>query len=306
MVVAVSGGADSVSLLLAIHDLILRRKLAIRLVAAHFNHKLRGSASDHDEEYVRRLCSEIKVELAVKRAKPIPSENIEERARVQRYDFLSETAQNLKAYAVLTGHTMNDQAETFLINLLRGSGVGGLCGMRPVRELRDDVKLVRPLLTWAKRIRTEGFCRDLDVNYCYDTMNEDTAFRRVQIRKVLLPLLEDLNPNIIETLSNTAALMQGCVESGDDRNQMPASDELKVEEMRNMPPESRTGRIRQWIVAQRGSARQLGLKHIEGIERLALSTKSGRLVELPGGKVVKSRGRLVYRENKVEKKGVDL
>jgi tRNA(Ile)-lysidine synthase len=215
IVVAVSGGTDSNSLLLAVHDLTTRKKLGHRIVAAHFNHRLRGTASDADEEYVRQLTVRLGVELAVGHAKVETEGNLEQNARDARYAFLTETAKNVGAFAVLTAHTINDQAETFLINLIRGSGPQGLSGMRAVRKLEEGkrgrgeegpestelaaaspflpftsspVLLVRPLLRWARRQSTEGFCHDLNVECCHDAMNDDTAFRRVRIRKVLLPL----------------------------------------------------------------------------------------------------------------------
>ena len=139
LIVAVSGGADSLSLLLALHDLRQRKKLKLRIVAAHFNHKLRGAESDADEEFVKHLAAEKGFELALGHG-PIAAEgNLEQNARNARYDFLTRTADNLKAYGVLTAHTMNDQAETFLLNLIRGSGIDGLSGMRPIRDLNDAV-----------------------------------------------------------------------------------------------------------------------------------------------------------------------
>ena len=318
VVIAVSGGADSVSLLLALHDLKQREKLDLRLVAAHFNHRLRGAESDADEEFVRRLTTDRKVELAVGATDISTTGNLEQNARHARYDFLCKIAQNIDAFAVATGHTINDQAETFLMNLVRGSGPDGLRGMKPVRPLEaeresrrcgadvDDTPtlfptspmLVRPLLTWAKRLDTEGFCRDLGVDYRYDTMNEDTAFRRVRIRKVLLPLLEDLNPNIVETLANTASLMQN---HGRDKRETPVADELSLAGLKSRPQPEAFDTIRSWLRHHRGGLRGIGLKHIETIERLASSAKSGRGAELPGGaSVVRSRGRLVYRDKKVE------
>lgn len=305
-VVAISGGADSVSLLLALHDLADREKLRHRFVAAHFNHKLRGAASDHDEDYVRNLASRLKIELAIGRSAGTNIGNIEQNARDERYGFLTQTASNLNAVGVLTAHTINDQAETFLLNLVRGSGLEGLSAMRSIRRLNDDSKLIRPLLGWAKRKETEGFCRDLGVDYCYDTMNEDTAFKRVRIRKILLPLLEDLNPNIVETLAATAGLMQNALDNAGTENRFAVSDEIIVGDVTGLAGPARIEYIRAWIGRQRGSHRQLALKHIVGIERLLMSTKSGRMVEIPGGQVVKTGGRLRYRENKVEKKGPDI
>jgi tRNA(Ile)-lysidine synthase len=321
VVVAVSGGADSVSLLLGLHDLKQRGKLDLRLVAAHFNHRLRGDESDADEDYVRSLTTKLKIELAIGTADISKDGNLEQNARLARYDFLCRTADNVDAFAVATGHTINDQAETFLMNLVRGSGPDGLRGMKPVRPLAaeresracgQDVNdapmlfptsplLVRPLLTCAKRLDTEGFCRDLGVEYRYDTMNEDTAFKRVRIRKILLPLLEDLNPNIVETLANTASLMQNAISVDGADGADGFEDELSLDELRTLSQNDLYETIRGWLREKRGNTRSLSLKHIQAVERLAFSTKSGRVAELPGGAaVIRSGGKLVYRDKKVE------
>ena len=135
IVVAVSGGADSLSLLLALHDLRTRKKLDLRIVTAHFNHKLRGRESDADEEFIKQFAADRGFELALGHGPVAEKGNIEQNARRSRYDFLSRTAESLKAGNVLTAHTLNDQAETFLLNLIRGSGFDGMSGMRPVRAL---------------------------------------------------------------------------------------------------------------------------------------------------------------------------
>ena len=335
VVIGVSGGADSVSLLLAMHELVEMKKLDLRLVAAHYNHHLRDGESDADEAFVKQIANERKIELSIGHADALAGSDLEQKARVARYAFLHKIAESVNAFAVLTGHTMNDQAETFLINLLRGSGPTGLCGMKPVRPLEEEKRrrggeakksecdmtendmedlespdgspllpftsspllLARPLLTWAKRIHTEGYCRDKGVEYRYDTMNEDTAFKRVRIRKILLPLLEDFNPNIIETLARTASLMQQVP------NPKPVADEdtLEIAALRAMSPDAMKNRIRQWLEQKRGSTRSISLKHIEAIQRLVMSQKSGRAAELPGkAAVIRSNGRLTYRENNVD------
>ena len=335
-VIGVSGGADSVSLLLAMHELLELKKHDLRLVAAHYNHHLRDGESNADEQFVREITAERNIELAVGHAERIEGGDLEQRARVARYAFLSKTAESVSAFAVLTGHTVNDQAETFLINLLRGSGPTGLCGMKPVRPLEEEKRrrgdevirsecevaadsqdmigpdadespllpfssspllLVRPLLAWAKRIHTEGYCQDRGIEYRYDTMNEDTAFKRVRIRKILLPLLEDFNPNIVETLARTASLMQQIPNPKPERDE----DTLEIAALRAMSPEALKTKIRLWLEQKRGSTRSLGLKHIEAIERLAMSQRSGRVAELPGkAAVIRSNGLLTYRENSVD------
>lgn len=355
VIVAVSGGADSLSLLLAIDELRKREKLKLRFVAAHFNHKLRGHESDADEEFVKHLAVEKGFELALGHGPISNKGNLEQNARDARYDFLSRTADNLKAYGVLTAHTMNDQAETFLLNLIRGSGIDGLGGMRTVRELRSErveewksqgndpvsprpgvsdspllpfsstpLLLVRPLLRWARREDTENFCRECGVEFRYDTMNEDMSFKRVRIRKILIPVLTDLNPKIIETLARTADLMQqsepravatGFLER--DNNPAPPASvggaesvnaplaitrELSLKDLKSLGKPHFYQTLRSWLRANRGNLRSIGLKHIESIERLILSPKSGRMIELPGGATVRrQRGRLIFAKIKVDK-----
>lgn len=325
VVIAVSGGADSASLLAAMYELCDLEKLNLRMVAAHFNHGLRGAASDEDEAFVRELTTRFRVEFAASRGDISREGNLEENARRARYAFLHETAERVGAFAVLTGHTMNDQAETLLMNLVRGSGPAGLSGMKAVdvfgdrggRETRrgeeerrrkgvaekprlpfsESLRLVRPLLGWAKRGDTELYCRDAGIEYRYDTMNDDTAFRRVQIRKILLPLLADMNPNIIETLANTATLMQREV----PRELPPVTESedgsLYLTQLRSLPENIIGEVLRDWLEKRRGTRRRLGLKHLRAVENLVKSTKSGRIVELPGGgRVVRSGGKLRFAD----------
>jgi tRNA(Ile)-lysidine synthase len=226
-----------------------------------------------------------------------------------RYDFLARTAGNLRAFAVLTGHTVDDQAETFLLNLIRGSGTRGLSGMRAVRDLNvpgegpSTVLLVRPLLSWARRRDTEGYCRELDVAYRYDTMNEDESFKRVRVRKVLIPLLEDFNPRIVQRLAETADLLR--IEAGDGVETTPS--DLSLEAVRQLEADDLYRLLRAWLEANRGDLRQIELKHIQAIERLIHSRKSGKSVQIPGGEeVLRQGGMLVFRKNKVEKEGSDI
>lgn len=316
IIVAVSGGADSVSLLLALHELRERKKLDLRIIAAHFNHGLRGHESDADAEYVKQLTAKYRFELALGRAPVLRAGNLEQNARQARYEFLGSTAVKLKASAILTAHTMNDQAETLLMNLIRGSGVDGLAAMRAIRPFgeelaRDEnepflpfdssIKLVRPLLRWAKRADTENYCHVNNVEFSRDPMNEDLVFRRVWIRKALLPMIAEVNPKIVETLSRTAELLQHVPEMPvNTGTQIP--EDLTVKELKALPKPELYARIRNWLRHRRGSRRSLELKHIEAIERLINSRRSGKLVELPGcGRVIKQGGRLQYRNIKVEK-----
>ena len=334
-VVAVSGGADSVSLLLALEELRKREKLKLRFVVAHFNHDLRGEESDADERFVKKLASDFEFELALKKQKITEKENLEQSARMARYEFLAETAENLRAAGILTAHTLNDQAETFLLNLIRGSGLEGLGAMKAVRSLEFKVQsskfkvqssdsdeqsairnlqsaivLIRPLLSWAKRKDTENFCHQREIEFRYDTMNEDLAFRRVRIRKVLLPLLEDFNPKIIEILAQTAFLLQkdlaalkeaSAGKNSTRENSGGGADEksLKLKNIRETFPSMRRQILREWLKACRGDLRSLDKKHFAAIENLISSRKSGKTVELPNGEtVLKEKGNLIFVKNK--------
>ncbi|MGI9055311.1 MAG: tRNA lysidine(34) synthetase TilS [Pyrinomonadaceae bacterium] len=311
LIVAISGGADSVSLALALNDLKKRNKLNLRFVLAHFNHQLRDKESDADEIFVKNIAEKFGFELALGNGEIPKNENLEQSARKARYDFLYESAENLKAFAVLTAHTLNDQAETFLINLIRGSGLEGLGAIKIKRNLKknSEILLIRPLLSWAKRIDTENFCRSNEIEFRYDSMNEDLAFQRVRIRKVLLPLLEDFNPKIIENLTQTAFLLQQdfddleIVRAGNRQLfESELNSEISLKILKKLTDSERNDLIRHWIKNNRGDLRRLDAKHFEAISRLIVSRKSGRKVELPNGEnVLKTDGKLLFEKRKVEK-----
>lgn len=337
-IAAVSGGADSVSLLLVLNDLRERKKLTNRFVIAHFNHNLREDDSEKDAEFVKSLCVKFNFELALGNGNVSKQGNIEQNARLARYDFLRKTAENLHADAVLTAHTVNDQAETFLINLIRGSGISGLSGMKAIRSLEEKRRngenekiesdegeakksdfalpspllpfsssplLIRPLLNWAKREDTENFCRVNEIEYRYDTMNEDLAFKRVRVRKILLPMLTEFNPKIIETLADTANLLSNELTlSQEVKGQKPKTEDnfLILKELVNLSKNTLYRVLREWLEFNRGNLRGLELKHIEAIERLIFSRKSGKTIELPNSEnVIKEEGKLVFKKIKVEK-----
>ncbi len=332
-IAAVSGGADSVALLLVLHELRERTKLKNRFVIAHFNHNLRGEESEKDVEFVRSLTTKFNFEF-VSGISDVQFEisekgNLEQNARNARYAFLKETAENLNAYGVLTAHTLNDQAETFLINLIRGSGLSGLSAMKTVRNLESEKAkkregenhenlslspllafslsrfLIRPLLSWASREDTENYCHLREIEFRYDTMNEDLAFKRVRVRKILLPMLKEFNPKIVETLAKTAFLLQA---DFDELNsyfegniaQFEAA-ELSLKELKSLSSATLRRGLRHWLKMKRGDLRSLEIKHFAAIENLIHSRKSGKIVELPNGETVyKEKGQLHFSTKIIE------
>jgi tRNA(Ile)-lysidine synthase len=308
VVAAVSGGADSIALLLALDDLRKRKKLNLRFIIAHFNHNLRGTDSERDAQFVQNLTEARDFELALRIGNISTRGNLEQNARDERYQFLREAAENVHASIILTAHTINDQAESILLNLIRGSGLEGLSGIKQKREISKDSQIIlaRPLLNWAKRSDTKNFCLENKIQFTRDAMNEDLSFARVRVRKILLPMLKKFNPKIIETLSKTAWLLREDYDalqktatqySGNCKNDSVKQKEkyLLIKDLTDLQPSIRRLVLRQWLKNERGDLRQLTTKHFESFENLITSRKSGKIIQLPGGGfVVKEKGKLMF------------
>jgi len=206
VVVAVSGGADSVALMRVL--LILRSELGIVLAVAHFNHGLRGVDSDGDERFVAELAQRHDLLFFAGRADvrehaTAHKLSLEHAARELRYEWLVELARQQRLEAIATAHTADDQAETVLMKFLRGAGTKGLAGIHPVL-LRDGIRVVRPLLG-ALRTEVEAYLHSLSQPWREDESNRDACYARNRIRHELLPLLErDYNPNLRELLGEAA------------------------------------------------------------------------------------------------------
>ncbi len=200
---AVSGGPDSVALLRGLIRLASNRP--VRLAVGHFNHRLRGAESDGDQRFVEALCHEWNIPLKMGSAPEagIPKRrhgSLEDAARRARYRFLARTAAGLGLRYVATGHTADDQAETILHRILRGTGVGGLAGMAKARPLGEAVTLIRPLLGFRRRDALE-YLEQLRQPYRTDSSNLDPRWTRNRIRLDLLPrLAADYNPQVVEAL----------------------------------------------------------------------------------------------------------
>lgn len=307
-VVGVSGGADSVALLLALDELIKANKLNIRIVVAHLDHRLRKESGD-DARWVKEMATRLGHEALIKRV-PVKSlarrsgDNLEQAARLARYKWFAEVAQKRDANLVLTAHTMDDQAETVLLNLLRGSGTDGMSGMEPVRPLNVAGKkmLARPLLAWAHRRETEGFCRARGIDFRHDAMNEDEAFARVRVRRQLLPMLRSFNPRITEALGRTAELLRDdsrALDSAAQRLLELSTDnrakrhQLRTDLIADVPPALRRRALRLWLVQRRGNLRRLELSHVRAVENLVTQNRGGRTIELPGGSTVSRKSGLL-------------
>lgn len=312
VIVALSGGPDSVALLLALRE--LEESLSLRLCAAHLNHRLRGSESDQDEQFVRRLCHQFGLPIEVKGVNTKQEmrksgENLESCARRLRYSFLSQLAQE-EGSRVATGHTLNDQAETFLMKLVRGAGPGGLSGICPLRVNQFgtpqeplSVTVVRPLLEVAHQ-EVLDFLADHNQSYRVDSSNQDLSFDRNWVRHQLIPLLkEKLNPALLETFQRTTELFREVEEflaqhgkEAFERCRLGEYPEtrLPIKELGDFPAIIAKEVVRHAVAAVKGDLRDINLKHIEEILRVS-RTLSGKETHLPGGlKVQREFGELRF------------
>jgi tRNA(Ile)-lysidine synthase len=219
VVVAVSGGADSVALLRALSAAEDDRPG--RLIVAHFDHRLRPGSGD-DARFVGDLAKRMKLPFELGKADvaslaEAEGDGIEAAARRARYKFLEEAADRQRAHFIATAHTADDQAETVLHRILRGTGVSGLQGMREVRAVfgRQDLYVVRPFLE-IRRAEILAYLREINQPFCDDPSNVDPRFTRNRIRHKLLPVLEhSYNRNVVEAilrLSDTAAGAQSVID----------------------------------------------------------------------------------------------
>ncbi|MFA9262405.1 MAG: tRNA lysidine(34) synthetase TilS [Undibacterium sp.] len=199
VLIAVSGGPDSVALLALL--VRLREKHGFVLRAAHVNYGLRGRDSNRDEALVQKLCQTWSVPLSLLRPKEKPENNIEERLRIIRYRFFERIRKRYAFDLIVTAHTMNDVAETLLLNLIRGAGHRGLSPFQRPLPL-----VVRPLVYFQKSA-IEKFLTAESLPFRIDRTNTSKRFTRNRVRHELLPLLQTFNPSIIETLARTAAAL---------------------------------------------------------------------------------------------------
>lgn len=212
-VVAVSGGSDSVGLLRVLHQLAPRAGLA--LTVAHLDHGLRGAAAEADGRFVAELAAALGLGCELGRWQPARPAHFEVESRRARYAWLAEVARNRGAAAVAVGHTQDDQAETILHRIVRGTGLRGLAGMPPRRPLSDRVTLVRPLLTTTRQ-DVRAYLETLGQPFREDATNADLSRTRARIRHDLIPRLEaDYNPRIRESVQRLGALAGAMSEASD-------------------------------------------------------------------------------------------
>lgn len=204
IVVGVSGGPDSITLLTCLNK--YKEKFNYKIIVAHINHLIRKDSTE-DEQFVENYCKKNNIPVFIKRAKveeiaKKQKRGTEETGRKIRYDFFNEVLEKNNANKIAIAHNMNDNAETMILNLIRGTGLQGLEGIRP----RNN-NIIRPLIN-CKREEIESYCKKNNLNPRIDSTNSENIYRRNIIRNKILPSLKEINPNIVETLSRTTKIIR--------------------------------------------------------------------------------------------------
>jgi tRNA(Ile)-lysidine synthase len=303
--VAVSGGPDSMVLCHLLRRLAVTENLT--LTAAHLDHGLRPESAA-EAQWVAKQMADWGVSLITEKASINPAgQGLEAAARTARYDFLRRAAAQVQAEAVALGHTADDQAETFLLRLLRGAGTPGLAAMRPVRTetlvTGRRLRFIRPLLN-IRRAEILAYAAEHDVPFLQDPSNQDPGLTRNRLRLEVLPLLADkFNPNLVDTLTRTAGLLAADEDflSGLARDAFSGLSRhedggliLPRGGFEALAPALSSRVVRLAYGHFRGDLRRLTQRHVADV--LALIDRGGHgLISLPGGVVFEAdRGELTF------------
>lgn len=282
VVLAVSGGADSLALLHAFAR--LAPEFGFELHVAHLDHRLR-EGSERDAAFVARQARTLGLPVTVRAAddnEPIKGMSPEESARARRLRFLSETAESIHATRIATGHTMDDQAETVLMRVLVGAGRRGLSGIPPRRWY-----YVRPLID-CRRAQTEAFCRALKLRPRHDPTNDDPAFLRNTIRTEILPVLtQKVNARLVESLARLADIERDEDYELDRRTSSlvgpedtGAGSRLSIDALKELSVALQRRAVR---LLARNEGPGIDHAHTEAVRALALRNETGKTLHLPGG-----------------------
>jgi tRNA(Ile)-lysidine synthase len=309
ILLAVSGGADSTALLYAVLVLKAKSVVSADVLCAHINHQLRGADADLDEDFVLAQSRKLKLDVTTKRldVRGFAHKNklsIETAARQLRMESLIDIAKAENCRWIATAHQKNDNAETILQRLVRGTGFRGLAGIWPSRIVADDIRFVRPLLCVARNEIVE-YLKKRNLKWRTDHTNADCTYRRNFIRHRLLPALQrDCTGSIVEQLSGLAASARkfyGLV-CNSARNAWPAMADcadnklkLNLQMFFTQPPEVKIELVRQSLTAVGCGQRDLTRRHFKRILQLAEQNIGGRKIELPAGFMVRREyGNLIF------------
>jgi tRNA(Ile)-lysidine synthase len=304
LVVGLSGGPDSVALIYLLSK--LRRKYSLKIAAAHLDHGLSGQSREYLTTAKKTALTlgvpfyskKVSVRVSAKKIK----RSLEESGRIERYRFFEETAKKTSARKIVTAHTLDDQAETMLMRIFRGSGLRGLSGI-PYRRPQGAYVIVRPLLDCSKK-ELVGFLKENGIPYCTDKTNRDPNFTRNRVRHKILPLIKSsFNPRIDQ---NLASLRDVCQEAQDylDREAENAFKRclrkssaralsLDLHRLKRLHPAILSETLFKALTSVRGDSKRFVYEHLIAIRGVLNSEEKELELHLPGRiRIKKKDGRL--------------
>jgi tRNA(Ile)-lysidine synthase len=304
VVVAVSGGPDSVCLLHILHS--LKEKLGISLLAAHYDHGLRPGEDASETRFVTSLAESLRVPFETEKARSLirrRTSSLEEAARNARYRFLERVRREHDAQKIALAHQLNDQAETILMRLLRGSGPSGLGGIPPCR----DQAIVRPLIEISRK-EVEAYIKTKGLSYVIDSSNLQVSFLRNRIRLELVPLLEQYQPHLAERLAETAEILRTEDEyleqiaaawvDGESKISPDGKVSVALRSFLELPLSLKRRGVRQLIKRVKKDLRRVGSEHVRSVLAMAEAEKPQAALDLPGKLCVqRTYDRLVFRSS---------
>ena len=304
VLVAVSGGSDSVSLFRVLWA--LKDQLGIEIVVVNIDHGVRGEESERESGFVESLADEFSVECIRGKLKPFKSgagkKSLEEKLRTKRYEFFVRVSKKNGCNVIATGHNMDDQAETVLMRMIKGSSSDGLAGIPPVR-FEGDIKLIRPLIRTSK-VEIMSFISKLGAEYVEDSSNADLKFLRNRIRNEVLPFLAKINPAIRSSLVNIAdsvreeTLFAAAVRKEKVKNILLLSRprlSVSLKEYLAQISVVRREIFKELFIAAGGNVKKLSHRHWMLMDGFVSTHSKGRSLDLPGNtRVIKSRGKLTF------------
>ncbi len=304
VLVAVSGGPDSVCLLKALHD--LARKLDIELVVANMDHCLRGKESEKDSMFVRELAEDMALPFVHKKINVKSAgkkgASVEEKAREKRYEFFKEGAVAERCGVIATGHSMDDQAETVLMRVIYGSSLSGLAGIHPVR-FEKGLKIIRPLIRVSRR-EILGFLGKSAPGYVEDSSNRDMRFLRNSVREEVLPFLEKYNPRLKRSLANLSdalredlAFLEAEKERTMKKHVREKQARVDIRDLILQPKAVRREVFKELFARSGGNVKKLTYRHWMDMDHFLRAAVKNRSLDLPGNvSVTKRDGELFFRK----------
>ena len=295
VLVAVSGGADSLALAYALA--VEAKKLAITVIGVTVDHQLQNESAAQAERVMHQL-SELEITCFIKKVTVDLKDGLEASARKARYEALEKTAKEENAVAVFLGHTKDDQAETVLLGLARGSGTRSLSGMAHHSGI-----YIRPLLE-ITRTQNEEFCNEVGLKFWVDPHNSDSQFARVRVRTEALPTLEKtIGPGISDALARSAHLLRDDADALDhwakrEEIHLDLAD-LECAHLETLPRAIRTRILRAAIYSAGAPSGSVSAEHVSGVEALISAWNGQGALNLPGGvKVERISGRLSLSQHR--------